>query len=208
MKKYLLILVLIISLMAPLILVSGQVEADPKFNYIEGTLWICILDYDPSHAEMWQTKNTNHGRNGYQWAFGGRDETGFGPMLSVVNWNLNLKKNEGVTWGTTQHDILDESGNWKGAWISTYTGKLTLSDPLAFDIFGNPIYLAVGKAVAYGTGAFEGMEQRTNFWQEAYDPDMVPNPCNDVFNPDGNFPFPLPMFPVAMHVEGYEFVGD
>jgi hypothetical protein len=208
MKKYWLILVLIISLMAALILVSGQAEADPKFNYFEANQWICILDYDPSHMEMWQTKNTNHGRNGYQWAFGGRDETGYGPMLSVVNWNLNLKQNEGVTWGTYQHDILDESGNWMGAWIGTYTGKLTLSDPLAVDIFGNPIYLTVGKTVAYGTGDFEGMEQRSNFWQEAYDPNEVPNPCNDVFNPDGNFPFPLPMFPVVMHVEGYEFVGD
>lgn len=207
MKKYFLFSALIISLMVTLVLVSGQAGAEPPFEYFEGTQWICIVDYDPSHTKIWETKNTNHGRNGYQWAFGGRPYH-FGAMLSTIYWNVNLKKAEGVTWGTFQHDILDESGAWKGAWIGTYTGKLSLADPPAVDIFGNPIFLTAGKTVAHGTGAYEGMEQRTNFWQEAYDPDVVPNPCNDVFNPDGTFPFPLPMFPVIMHVEGREFVGD
>jgi hypothetical protein len=87
-------------------------------------------------------------------------------------------------------------------------GKLTLADPPAYDIFGLPVYLTVGKTVASGIGAFEGMEQRTGFWQEAYDPAEVPHPCDEVFNPDGSFPFELPMFPVVMHVEGYSFEGD
>jgi hypothetical protein len=207
MKKFLLALVLCLSLVAALVLVPSKAVAKPPGEYVEGTMWICILDYDPSHTNIWETKNTSHGRNGYQWSFGGREEGGYGPMLSTVNWNLNLKNDEGVTWGTNQHDIFDEAGNWKGAWIGTYTGKLSLADPPAMDIFGNPIYLVVGKAVAYGTGAFAGMQQRVNFWQEAYDPDEE-NPCNAVFNPDENFPFELPMTPVIMHVEGYEFMGD
>jgi hypothetical protein len=213
MKNYLRILMLLFSLIATLALVSGQAAAypdkdNPERTYWEATQWLCIMDYDASHTSMWETNNTGHGRNGYQWSFGGRADQGFGPMLSSVNWNVNNTNNEGVSWGTWQHDIFDDVGNWVGAWIGTFTSRLSLADPPAEDIFGNPIYVAAGKTVAHGTGAFEGMQHRTNFWQEAYDPDQVPNPCNAVFNPDNNFPYPLPMLPVIMHVEGYEFMGD
>lgn len=213
MKKFYLILVLCFSLFATLALIPEQVVAKPaavpvERNHWQATQWLCILDYDPSHAQMWETKNTSHGRNGYQWSFGGREEQGYGPMLINVNWNLNLKNNEGVTWGTYQHDIFDDAGNWIGAWIGTYTGKLSLAAPPAYDIFGNPIYLNTGKGVAYGTGVFAGIQQRHNFWQEAYNPDEEPNPCDAVFNPDGTFPYPLPMIPVIMHVDGYTFVGE
>jgi steroid delta-isomerase-like uncharacterized protein len=179
-----------------------------ELNHWEATQWLCIMDYDPSHMKMWETENTGHGRNGYQWSFGGREEEGYGPMLSIVNWDLNLNTNEGVTWGVWQHDIFDDTGNWLGAWIGTYAGKLTPADSGVVDIFGNPVYLAVGKTEAYGIGAFEGMQHRTNYWQEAYDPGEVPNPCNEVFNPDGTFPYQLPMLPVMMHVEGSTFMGD
>ena len=209
MKKFLLPLVLCLSLIAALALVPGQAAAKPPGEYAEGTQWICILDYDPSHTTIWEAGNTSHGRNGHQWSYGGRDEQGYGPMLSTVNWNLNLITNEGVTWGTYQHDIFDEAGNWIGAWLGTYTGRLSLSDPLAFDIFGNPVFLNTGKAVGYGTGAFAGMQQRIDSWQEVYNPaDDEENPCNAVFNPEDDFPFELPMTPVIMHVEIYEFMGD
>ena len=182
-----------------MLLVTGYAGAEPAFTEVHTTEYICIADY--SEANMWESGNIHHGRNGTQYNFATSEEPRLvGPNTVSVNWNIHVRRGVAPSWGTFYQDVPDQGG----AWVGTWNGKLYMTEVIG--PFGTPIWLLDGHAVGQGLGAFEGKELRLELHQELYDP-ADGHPCGMFPPPD---PFPLPMFPVRSQNTGYiiENAGD
>jgi hypothetical protein len=175
-----------LAVLIMVLLSVGQIAAEPPFIEATQTQYICIVDL--SAAKIWEKGNANHGRGRVELTYMVGDEEHQwmnGPnYIDEVNWNVNLKTNRGVSWGTFYHEMTATGGGFRGTWTGTIRNSGVIG-PL-----GMPVWLLDGHAVGQGEGALEGKVIHSWIVQELYDPAVEGHPC-DYFDPIPGYPFPM-----------------
>lgn len=153
MKRYALILLPLAIIALILLPAAGQAGAEPPFPISQLTMTICERG---APEKMWFTEDTGHGRNmPQQWVMDSEDPRFVGTGYDIVNWNLNLVTNAGVSWG--DYELLNSTG--VDGWIGKWQGKLYPANPPVIGADGMGIWLFEGRGQGHGYGQYDGLQE-------------------------------------------------